>query len=43
MEIIGGEFGGGFQKRNKGETASERLREGFLHNFSSRISTLGGH
>ena len=41
-EIVGGEFGGVFQRRHGGETASGRLEESFLYNFSSRVSTFGG-
>jgi len=41
MEIIGGEFGGVFQRRHGGETALERLGGSFLCNFSSRVSTSG--
>ena len=43
MEIVRGEFGGVFQRRHRGEMALGRLGEDFLCNFSSRVSTFGGH
>jgi len=42
MEIVRGEFGGVFQRRNGGETALGRLGEGFLCDFSSRVSASRG-
>jgi len=43
MEIMEGEFGGVSQRRNKGETALEKLGGGFLCDFSSRVSTSRGY
>jgi len=43
MEIIGGEFKGGFQRRHGRETALGGLRGGFLSNVSSGVSTFGGY
>jgi len=43
MEIIKGEFKGGFQRRHRGETALGRLGGGFLGDVSSRVSTFGGY
>jgi len=43
MEIIAEEFGGVFQRRHRGETALGKLGGGFLCDFSSRVSTSGGH
>jgi len=42
MEIVGGKFGGVFWKKNKGETALERLGGGFLCDFSSRVNASRG-
>jgi len=43
MEIVRGEFEGGFQRGHRGETALGELGGGFLCNLSSRVSTFGGH
>ena len=41
-EIVGGEFGGVFWRRNKEETAPGGLGGGFLYSSSSRVNTLRG-
>jgi len=43
MEIIRGEFKGGFWRGYGGETALGELGGGFLCDLSSRVNTFGGH
>jgi len=43
MEIVGGEFKGGFWRRHGGETALGGLGGGFLGDISSRVSTFRGY
>jgi len=43
MEIVRGEFGGAFWRRNRGEMALGRLGGGFLCDFSSGVSASVGH
>jgi len=43
MEIVGGEFEGGFQRGHGEETALGGLGGGFLCDLSSRVNTFGGH
>jgi len=43
MEIVGGEFEGGFWRRHREETALGGLGGGFLGDISSRVSTFGGY